>query len=443
MKRFWLVLLSLGLIVAFSTSAMAVDVKFSGSFYAAGMYLNKVSLSEATESQSTAFYFQRLRLKTEFVVSPGLSLITRADIMERAWGAARTAPGIVSDSLSAGTTAENENIAFDYLYVQYASPIGVFAAGYMADGAWGTVFADSEAPATKVTYMLPLGGLILIAQAVKVAENSTTAKNLSGRSDTDNDKYYLIGIYNWKGGEAGLLGVYGRYAASRPAALGAYMGEFYVLEPYAKVQLGPVKIQAEVDYAWGTYPEFDSGVGDVSVSNLMGWIDATATFGPVYFGGTAAYISGDDPATTDKNEGGLLLNGGNDWNPCLIMFNYERTYWAGALSGHPYSATGVTNTNSPMSNAWFFQGKIGGNPIAALDIRGSVSYARADQKPTGVLNNDYGYEVDVTATYKITNNLSYMLGAGYLFTGDYFKGASDANNIRNDFLVINKLTLTF
>ena len=42
MKRFWLVLLSLGLIVAFSTSAMAVDVKFSGEYYAAGLYLDKV-----------------------------------------------------------------------------------------------------------------------------------------------------------------------------------------------------------------------------------------------------------------------------------------------------------------------------------------------------------------------------------------------------------------
>lgn len=35
MKRFWLVLLSLGLVMAFSASAFAVDVKFSGSYFAA------------------------------------------------------------------------------------------------------------------------------------------------------------------------------------------------------------------------------------------------------------------------------------------------------------------------------------------------------------------------------------------------------------------------
>jgi hypothetical protein len=74
----------------------------------------------------------------------------------------------------------------------------------------------------------------------------------------------------------------------------------------------------------------------------------------------------------------------------------------------------------------------------------SVSYATADKKPSAAwLYNDYGYEVDLTATYKITNNLSYMLGAGYLFTGKYFKGTSETNQIGNNYLVINKLTLIF
>jgi len=74
----------------------------------------------------------------------------------------------------------------------------------------------------------------------------------------------------------------------------------------------------------------------------------------------------------------------------------------------------------------------------------SVSYATADKTPQAVwVSRVYGYEVDLTATYKITNNLSYMLGGGYFFAGDYYKGASDANQINNNFMVINKLTLTF
>jgi hypothetical protein len=35
-----------------------------------------------------------------------------------------------------------------------------------------------------------------------------------------------------------------------------------------------------------------------------------------------------------------------------------------------------------------------------------------------------------------------MLGFGYLITGDYFKGTTNAET-ENDYMVINKLTLTF
>lgn len=39
-----------------------------------------------------------------------------------------------------------------------------------------------------------------------------------------------------------------------------------------------------------------------------------------------------------------------------------------------------------------------------------------------------------------------MLGAGYLFTGDIFKGCDHegyAHEITDDYMLINKLTLTF
>ena len=85
MKRLWFVLLALGLWTIFSTAAFAVDVKVSGEFYAAGVYLDKTTLTD-DRGPSTAFYFQRLRVRTDFIVSPGLTLVTRADAMERAWG---------------------------------------------------------------------------------------------------------------------------------------------------------------------------------------------------------------------------------------------------------------------------------------------------------------------------------------------------------------------
>src|SRR5450759_3606930 len=144
MKRFWLVLLSLGLVLAFSASAMAVDVKFSGSFYAAGIYLDKTNFIKADgtagNNPSTAFFYQRLRVQTDFIVSPGLKFVTRFDALERIWGGKRSDVPLVTtqDTLGIGTRAENENTAFDLAYVEYASPIGLFKVGYKIDNAWAT-----------------------------------------------------------------------------------------------------------------------------------------------------------------------------------------------------------------------------------------------------------------------------------------------------------------
>jgi hypothetical protein len=461
MKRFWLILLSLGLITAFSTSALALDVKFSGSFYAAGMYLDKTSLAKSvasTDNVSTAFYFQRLRLQTDFVVSPGLTLVTRLDAMERIWGGNRSATGTTLDIDSAGTRAENENIAFDWAYIDYVSPIGIFDVGIMNDGKTGTIFGDSYLPAGRIKYSLPLGAFTLNADITKVKDQSYSAvTTTTAFTDGDQDKYGLEGMYKWTNGLAGMKVTYYNYADKSPGTspAGNYKKQYFLFTPYAIFKIGPVDIQAELNYATGSLKKYGDGVIglDVKLENLNAFIDATVTLGPIYFGGAFAYISGDDPATTDKQEGGTAT-GGRDWNPCLIMFNYyDRTYWVGPLNGYGVGNAGTSSTSgygmgtdslaATAPGAWFGQGRVGVRPIAQLDILASVSYAQADKKPAVALNNAFGWEIDVTGTYKITNNLSYMLGVGYWFVGDYYKGASNYNELRDNYMLINKLTLTF
>jgi hypothetical protein len=452
MKRFWLVLLSLGLIVAFSTSAMAVDVKFSGEYYAAGMYLDKTSLRDgtATDGPSTAFYFQRLRLNTQFVVSPGLTLTTRADVMERGWGANRTAPGTVLDTWSAGTRDENENIAFDLLYVTYVSPIGMFTAGYQISDCWGTIFGNSSHPRGKITYLFKTGGLMLGLQTGKDVELSRSVNNPTGDADKDQSFHIAYGIYRWKTGEFGFLWKYiknnqFRNAFNTPLTPDAGVTwDGLVTTPYVKAKLGPVALEAQIYYLYGkiAWEGNTAALGnppDVDLNQLSAYIDATVDLGMFYVGGSLAYISGDDPSTADEQEGGVL-GGGEDWNPCLIMFNNDLTYWAGRQGGYNGSSNGGV-----MTNAYFGQLRAGVRPIDKLDIMASVSYATADKTPQAVWDSrEYGYEIDLTATYKITNNLSYMLGGGYWIVGDYYTGTAAAGqNIDDNFMVINKLTLTF
>jgi hypothetical protein len=307
----------------------------------------------------------------------------------------------------------------------------------------------------------------------KVKDTSASAVSTSTYwTDGDKDMYGIEGVYNFKDGKAGAKLSYYRYADTRPptpsTALNSttynYIKAYYQLTPYAIAKIGPVNIQAELNWGFGDAKKYDNNsiVGkDVKLDQLNGWVDATANFGMFYAGGSVAYVSGDDPGTTDKDEG-ATNNGGNDYNPCLILFNYDLTYWAGNVAGYDaaYSAsTGAATkgvVNGPMMNAWFFQGRVGVKPTPQADVMLSVSYAFADKKPgvfntaappvqTGTYSNGtYGTEIDLTGTYKLTNNLSYMLGVGYLFTGDYFKGVdSGTNKVNDDFILINKLTLTF
>ncbi|MGD0020876.1 MAG: hypothetical protein ABSC54_01095 [Smithellaceae bacterium] len=495
MKRFWLVLLSLGLAMAFSTSAFAVDVQFSGSYFAAGMYLDQVSLIKGptglltgydskfqpifgpnTDNQSTAFYFQRLRVRTDFIISPGLKLVTRFDALNRIWGGARSTPGTF-DTQSAGTRDEEQNIAIDWAYIEYTSPIGLFQVGYGEDNVWGFAFGSSGSgpPAGQILYGAQIGPVTFGAGIYKEADNSYSAVNPGATAtDTDYDRYVAFGIYNFKGGETGLLFTYSRIANDKqfPSSLSApgmgawgvplnmggsfipaaNMMYIYTFQPYFKTKLGPVALEGEFVYSWGSINMENSfnpfSLSDIQLQDIMAYLNAVVDLGVFYVGGTVAYMSGDDPNTTDRVEGNVL-GGGMDWNPCLIMFNQDLTYWVGPLPGFAgtsnFSGSYPNTGYAGMTNAWFFQLKGGLRPIPKMDIAAAVSYAMADQVPTGFASNkSYGWELDVTGTYKITNNLSYLLGVGYWWVGDYYKGLESENNhVRDEYMVINKLTLTF
>jgi hypothetical protein len=365
---------------------------------------------------------------------------------------------------SAGTRNESENIAFDNVYIDYTSPIGKFQVGYMPDSTWGTVFGNMSTDANRgmIKWAAPIGktGFTVLANYAKIEDNSSSAvstqswywlNNLNAtRTDRDADSYRIGGIYNFKGsnasGQVGVLGIYTRDASNRGMASGPYKTELININPYAKVNVGPVALQAELNYAFGDARAYEYDGPTIKADSLAVFLDAAADFGMFNVGGTFAYLQGDKDPYDDKAQD--VVSGGIDWNPCLILFNNDTVnYWIGGIPGHSGSVIG-----GPMKNAYFFQGRVGVKPTAKIDAMLSVSYASAVKKPIDTwgpnqpfANGNYGTEIDLTGTYKITNNLSYMLGVGYLFTGDYYKGHNwdGTATVDDDFILINKLTLNF
>ncbi len=115
-----------------------------------------------------------------------MKLITRFDAMDRIWGGQRSTPwGGGKDANynfndyfpSADSRAENENIAFDWSYIDYQSPIGEFKIGYQEYGATGTVFGNSTYPAARLRfYSNPIKGVFNInADISKLKDYSDSA----------------------------------------------------------------------------------------------------------------------------------------------------------------------------------------------------------------------------------------------------------------------------
>jgi hypothetical protein len=430
MKKFWIVLLALGLVAGFAMSASAADVKFSGSYYLAGSYADNVGLTDKGLGTAQADYYQRLRVQTEFKIAEGLLLVTRFDALEKKWGN-KTWPNASGEGVnrtSSGNAAARvqENIEFERAYVDFNTKIGKFMVGYQNFHAWGTMFLDMHLTEPGIKYIVPIGPLTIVAAIEKRVDNNMGAGTAS---DADQDVYDLGAIFKFGAGN------------------------------------GPVFFEAEGIYGFGDFSKKEgpylAGTTDVSAEAMALYLHAKADFGPAYVGGQFIWIRGDDWGTADKVEGSLvaMLLANDAFNPCLMMFSGEYGTWITNLTGNATGAnplTGASNgLNTFMDNVWFYQIYGGFKPTKESDIMLSVTYAYADKKPRqtyGVAisaanpeyrSDVYGTEIDLVAKYKIFDNLEYMIGGAYLFTGDYFKGTNANFKVENNYLLTHKLTLTF
>jgi len=459
MKKFCIVLLALGLVAGFALSASAADVKFSGSYYLAGIYADNNSLTEesARATSSQALYYQRLRIQTEFKVAEGLALVTRFDALEKKWGEGTTATGWrasnaydVTNRSSTGLAGKKvqENIEFERAYLDFTTKIGRFNIGYQNFVAWGTMFLDTHITRPGFKYFVPVGPFTLVAAIEKTVDQNTGA---GVNSDADNNIYDLGAIYKFGKGEAGLLYQLGDTKINRPG-VGGWRTQLHILDGYFKAKFGPVYFEAEGAYGTGDLMKFDvvpAGGTNVSAEAMALYLHAKADLGPAYVGGMFIYIRGDDWGTTDKVEGTMMtaLLAGDAFNPCLMLWSGEYTTWVANMAGNAVGAnpwTGGSNgITTYMDNTWFYQVYAGFKPVAKADLMASVTYAYADKKPTAYTSDVYGTEVDVTLKYKLFDNLEYMIGGAYLFAGDYFKGTNGNFKVKDNYLVMHKFTLNF
>ena len=514
MKRFFAFLLAAGLVLAVCMPAAAVDVKFSGEWKMEGWYEANRSLgdvggfgagftADGRKWASLGFVNSGLLLTTQFKVAEGLSLTTRARILDKIWGDKMgssfqvSANGTSPDTQNRPYATERfqrENIEFDQLYLDAVLGPGLLRVGY-SSGIFGPAFADTDQPAAGISYAFRgIKDFTIFAAWTRALEqevrentgSSNSPASLSNMSDANGDALTLGVIYSKPSWDAGFrysyTAAHGHSVSGTSTYNPSYTFNLSTLDGYVRGTFGGFFFEAEGLYQFGDY--IDTRVGgfynyytsaNVAVGSVMpaiSWnIDAKAlylhgryTMGPAYFGAKFAYVSGDDPATTGTNESGYLTSG-REFKPCLILLNSDRDKFLGALGPGWALGTAIPNltnitsnnnyTNAygsgGSSNFYLYQGYVGFKPIAKLDLSASYSYVTLDKKPsfglTGAtatyIDDKVGSEFDLSATYKLYDNLSYMIGFGYLWAGDAWKGTLAGATISNDWLLMHKLTLNF
>jgi hypothetical protein len=478
MKKLLFWLLPAAVVFLYAAPTPAADVKFTGTYYVWGGWESNHSLKAndpSGDKTSTDGVGQRLRVGTAIKVADGLKLTTRFDAMERYWGQDNVAPapGILDRS--------EKNFSWEMAYTTFNLGPGFFDVGYQPSGNWSPIaFGNSSSSAPGVRYTSVAGPVTLSAYWMKSSEattplgsgavviftNSDTSTGTSASTTTgstyayssgDRDNYAMEGVYKWKSGQAGLKilymddernnGQYGWTAEDKYGSVVTYTNasvRVWEISPFLQAKLGPVDLEAKLYYDYGKADYRIASQSDVDIRGLSYYANGKVNIGPAYIGVMYAYIQGDDNPSDKTLRYGH--NGGQDWEPCLIIGNDKYAKWMGG--NYKFPPKGYA-TASPFgtqywyyeTNARFLQGYAGVNPIPKLGLKASFTNVQQDYN-TVSLSNDLGYELDLTATYKIYTNLSYTVGFAYWWVGDYFKGTT-SSQLENTYLFMNQMILSF
>jgi len=451
MKKILVVLLAMGFVMAAFGSAMAVTADFTGEYYVRGYYINNNSLADQDKGAhrgSLSYVDQRLRMFPKLKIADGLTLTMRFDALETVWGIDQQT-GAIAKTTSASKMRDwnSPNISFERVHVDFKTGIGDFRVGYQSGTpySWGTSFMNAPGTGPGVKWSNKFGDLTVLADWFKQKKgdwNFDDAKIAPkyDNSDVDQDYYDLGIVYKTKALDAGLLWTYFRRADKTPTTL----TKVHFFQPYAKFKAGPVAVEAEAYYGYGK--DENSPAADVDYRTKGIYVKGKYNLGPAYVGAMFVYASGDDP-TTDKKEGGQNKTFGFSSDSSGIFVGDVAP---AILFGYWYSNYITLGKNGPgnsldknIDNVWMYSLFAGFTPAKKIDLFARYTYAKADEI-TASANADkpYGSELDVQATYKIYDKLTYNIGAAYLWTGDYFKKPG-GEDVKNNYMLMHWIDLNF
>lgn len=530
MKKFCLTGAVLIMALLIAAPSFAVEHKVTGTLTLDGILnMNSALSGDSDEKKTTSYREMQLRIHTESQVTDKITFYTRFDILDK----------VLSSQFSNTVDSEDDdNIQFDHAWMQIISQIGVFRLGRKEGVKWGTDFFDDgdDYGTDRAEWILPIdvgtsGDKFVFAA---IAEKALETKE----QNRDNDKFYVTGTYVGQEYKTGLLvGLY-KYnsykeeanvdpmtTASDTLVAGGIAdpdllsniadfqktiipghiddptytprggGSVMYYSPYYTGKIGPITINAEIDYISGELdfynidPALYEGLNTTYYAGLMQadptnpanvptaaamaqgtvdamygnqkdvemmayWLEAAYEAGPANIELGYAFMSGDEDGGLNDLEAAALLGQGEDWEKMFILTGDDHGMDLNLGGDGTSKADGnILNIGSDMSYAGLSLMYLGANYDIndSINIGGIVGYAMADKKlkktdatgATYYVDDSYGTEIDLTLTWKFMGNLQYNGTAAYLIADDFWKKGIATAEIDDCLALYHELVLSF
>jgi len=479
MKKGLIILAAALFVAVMALPAMAVEVSISGYYQVRGFYQSNadrgtitpwdnstpgdiptIGATDFTYGSPEAWWDHFLCIEPVFKITDNLKLHTAIGIFNnQMWGSSKTS-GACSYAGEVGVDAfgaDATNISWDAAYIEWATPKGTLMVGRMAGNyIYFTEWANTEMCLDRVEYTSPLwNGFGLNAFMEKRQENSATSGN--NAADEDIDRYSLVLSYAqpcYSIG-AGINYVRDRSGSATGTTWKADQYD-YVLGLTANDPTNTWFFEGELMLNDGDYTDYYSATQDIDRGGWGYYVNLGMKKEALTVGIATAFTSGDDNDSDSDYDVGPAS--GLDFQPLYIVYGpygnilnsslmdttrkacYSNT--TGEQFGLPGTDGGANDTATGSQVYWLYA-DYEVNPQLAL--HGALAVAYADKVNSGLYQDDeFGTEFDLGLKYQLMSNLAYELHFGYLWTGDFFKGAAADNYTTDDvYQIDHSLTLSF
>ena len=470
MKKVLSTVAALGLVAGLASTAAAVEFKMSGKYLVEGAYLsdargNGVTVDDAAnvDTPADAYFLHTFEIKPTMKVNDKVSMTSVIRLADDTfWGGQ-------ANGDTEGLSGTND-VYVHQLYMDYASPIGNMKIGRTPAGTYGTSFMDSDKRADRVmlapSFLAdgPWSTLFFVEKGTDQRGTSTTATTYTVdpvthavtattatttnaatyQSDKDATTYVARVYYKTDTADAGLHYGYtnNKTESSKPwdsTGASTTNDEKHQLTAYGKFKMDNYFANAELTHFMGSIDDY-AGVAanDGDYDSWAGMLQVGGKFDALTVSGMYFYAQGQDVNSNDV-ENALGYSGTGDMFEPLYILTGRHT---GMLNNDLFS--GRTTT---MSNAGAHAFIVAADYAVSnqLSLHGAIGYAKADETNSigANVDDEYGWEYNVGAAYKLLDNLTYEAHFGYLDTGDFFQNGDPNANTENVYILTHSLTMTF